>query len=350
MRQINKKIPVGILGATGTVGQKFIILLDSHPFFEITELVASSRSAGKSYPEACTWKQERPIPDAIKQMTVKSTEEKLSSEVLFSGLDSSVAGEVEEAYAHSGHLIISNAKNHRMDKSVPLVIPEINTDHFSLIKQQPYSGAIVCNSNCSTMFLAMALAPIYSSFGIRAVQVSTMQAISGAGYPGVASLDILGNVVGYISGEEDKLESEPQKILGRLAETEVIAAAFPVSAQCNRVAVVDGHTETVSIQLETRVDPDEIAERLRSFKGMAQTHELPSAPKHPIVVFEEKDRPQPRLDIWTGEGMTTCIGRIRPCSVFDIKMLLMGHNTVRGAAGAAILNGEALVELGYINP
>ncbi len=342
------RIPVAILGATGTVGQKFIFLLEDHPLFEVTELVASPRSAGKPYREVCAWKQDRPMPASLAETVVKTTEEPLERLILVSGMDSSVAGPAETAYAGKGHLVISNSKNHRMDPQVPLVIPEINPDHFELIRRQPGKGAIVTNSNCSTMFLAMALAPLDRAFGIESVQVTTLQAISGAGYPGVASMDILGNVVPHIGGEEDKLETEPQKILGQLQGKTIQPAPFAVSAQCTRVPVFDGHTETLSIRFREKPTPDEAEEALTAFRGMPQEKQLPFAPAQPIHVTAAPDRPQPARDLWLDKGMATVIGRVRPCPVGDLKMVIMGHNTVRGAAGAAILNAEALVELGYV--
>ena len=341
-------IKVGILGATGTVGQKFITLLQGHPYFEIHELVASPRSAGKSYLEAAAWKQDIPVPAEIAEKTVKSLDEALESPILFSGLDSSVAGEAETRFAQEGHIVISNSKNHRMDDDVPLVIPEINPDHFQILEKQAYKGKIITNSNCSTMFLAMALAPIHKAFGIEAVQVSTMQAISGAGYPGVASLDILGNVVPYIGDEEEKLETETQKILGTYKDGRIVPADFKVSAQCNRVAVFDGHTETVSVKLRKSATIDQVRKVMAEFKGMPQDAKLPTAPTRPLVLMDQPDRPQPARDIWLEKGMATIVGRIRPCKVLDFKMVVLGHNTVRGAAGAAILNAEALVELGYL--
>jgi len=344
-----ERIPVAILGATGTVGQKFIVLLEDHPFFEITELVASSRSAGKLYSKACRWKQDIPVPEHIGRLKVKSTDQKLRSSLLFSGLDSSIAGQAEEAYADQGHFVISNSKNHRMDEDVPLIIPEINHDHFEIIKTQKYKGAIITNSNCSTMFLTMALAPLYTEFGIEAVQVTTLQAISGAGYPGVASMDILGNVIPHIGGEEEKMEIEPLKILGKLDNNRIIPADFQISAQCNRVPVFDGHTETLSIKLKNKAEVEEVKKVLREFRGLPQEMGLPFAPAQPLLLFEEEDRPQPARDIWLNHGMSTCIGRIRVCPVFDIKMVIMGHNTVRGAAGAAILNAETLLKKGYLS-
>lgn len=343
-----REIDVAILGATGTVGQKFVLLLKDHPLFRIRELVASERSAGKRYGEVCSWKQDSPIPRDIAELTVKSLSDSLSSQVLFSGLDSSVAGEAESAYAQAGHFVVSNSKNHRMDRDVPLVIPEINSDHLALVKEQQHPGAIVTNPNCSTMFLTMALAPLRDAFGIEAVAVTTMQAISGAGYPGVPSMDILGNVIPRIGGEEEKVETETQRILGTLNGSAVEPAPFAVSAQCNRVPVFDGHTESVSVKLAGNPTPDAVAEAMRAFRGVPQERGLHSAPEHPLIVTEQADRPQPARDIWLEGGMSTVVGRIRPCSVLGIKFVAMGHNTVRGAAGAAVLNAEAAHALGYL--
>jgi aspartate-semialdehyde dehydrogenase len=342
-------ISVAVLGATGTVGQKFVRLLEGHPYFEVTELVASQRSAGRPYREVCNWKQDTRIPERQAEMTVKSLDDPLQSGLLFSGLDSSVAGEAEVAYAEKGHMVVSNSKNHRMDPDVPLVIPEINSEHLALLKQQRYSGGIVTNPNCSTMFLAMALAPLHRQFTVESVQTTTMQAISGAGYPGVASMDILGNVIPYIKSEEEKMEAETGKILGDWGEGSVTPAPFPVSAQCNRVPVYDGHTETVSVKLAESVTPDHAAQALRAFRGTPQERQLPSAPAQPLLVLDGADRPQPILDLWAGDGMAAVVGRIRSCPVTTIRMVVMGHNTVRGAAGAAILNAEALHELGYLS-
>ena len=344
-----EKISVAVLGATGTVGQKFISLLENHPFFEVTEVVASSRSAGKKYKDAVSWKQDRFIPENVADLVVKTTDDSLDSRILFSGMDAEVAGPAEEEYARRGHFVISNSKNHRMDKDVPIIIPEVNPEHFELIKVQPYKGAIITNSNCSTMFLAMVLAPLHRAFGVEKVFVSTMQAISGAGYPGVASMDILGNVIPFIGGEEPKMECEAQKILADLKNGELVPAPFVVCAHCNRVPVFDGHTESVSILFKNKPTVEQVKETLRNFKGIPQEKQLPFAPKQPILVFEEDNRPQPARDVWKENGMAACVGRIRECSIFDIKMTVMGHNTVRGAAGAAILNAETLVALGYLN-
>jgi aspartate-semialdehyde dehydrogenase len=343
-----ERIPVAVLGATGTVGQKFILLLQDHPFFELAELVASERSAGKPYAQACQWKQDAPIPRSLAQRTVKGIEDPLDSPILFSGLDATVAGPIESQFAERGYIVISNSRNHRMDPDVPLVIPEVNHDHLDLIHKQNHPGAIITNPNCSTIFLTMALAPIHREFGVKAVNVTTLQAISGAGYPGVPSLDIVGNVIPYIGGEEEKMESETLKILGRLAGDRVEPAAIKISAQCTRVPVVDGHTETLSVKLRSKAGPEEVARVLRQFRGLPQELALPSAPENPIVLLEEQDRPQPRRDVWLQKGMCTVVGRIRECPVLDIRMVILGHNTVRGAAGAAILNAETLVKKGYL--
>ena len=343
------KVQVAILGATGTVGQKFIRLLEGQPLFSVSELVASERSAGKPYSQAVSWKQETPIPDGVATMTVKPLSAELSSPLLFSGLDSSVAGDAETAFARAGHTIVSNSSNHRMDSAVPLVIPEINPDHFELVKHQAGPGAIVTNSNCSTMFLALALAPLDRRFGIEAVQVTTMQAVSGAGYPGVASMDILGNIVPFIRNEEEKMEEEAAKILGKLADDHVDPHTMTVSAQCNRVPVLDGHMAAISVKFVERPTAAEIAAALVGFEGMPQQRSLPTAPARPIVVMDEEDRPQPARDVWVESGMAAVVGRIRPCKVLDFKMIVLGHNTVRGAAGAAILNAEAYHSLGYLS-
>ena len=342
------KVPVAILGATGTVGQKFILLLQNHPWFEITELVASPRSAGKTYAEATGWKQDTAIPAAIAGKTVIAAGEKLESRILFSGMDASVAGPLEEDYARAGRTVVSNAKNHRMDADVPIIIPEINADHFEITRRQNWDGAIVTNSNCVIMPVAMVLHPLNEAFGIEWVQLTSMQAVSGAGYPGVSSYDILGNVVPFIGGEEPKVESEGQKILGRLTDDGIEPASFVLSAQCNRVPVIDGHTECLSIKFRKPATPEEVTEVLRHWRSMPQEAKLPTAPEAPVVVFEEENRPQPARDIWTGNGMSACVGRIRECPIGDVKMVVLGHNTVRGAAGAAILNAEAYVHLGYL--
>lgn len=343
------KIKVGILGATGTVGQKFIRLLENHPFFEVSDLVASERNKGKIYGEAVSWKQETSIPSDVLKKTIKTYDQDLEAKLFFSGLDASVAGEIETYLAGKGCAVISNSKNHRMDFDVPISIPEINAEHFELLAKQKSKGFIVTNSNCSTMFLALTLAPLHKKFGIKKVFVSTMQAISGAGYPGVPSIDILGNIVPYIGGEEEKIESELQKMLGTYEDGKILHAGFTVSAHCNRVPVIDGHTETVSIEFEQTPSVHEVKSVLKEFTSEPQSMDLPTAPEHPVVVMEENDRPQPRLDIYKEKGMAAFVGRIRECSLFDIKMVIMGHNTIRGAAGAAVLNAEYLYKKGYLD-
>ncbi|MBN1566253.1 MAG: aspartate-semialdehyde dehydrogenase [Acidobacteria bacterium] len=346
------KIPVGILGATGAVGQKFIKLLEDHPWFEITEVAASERTSGKLYGDAASWKQVTPIPAAIHNLEVKPCTPELKCRVVFSGLDANVAGPIEEDFARAGYIVLSNSKNHRLDEDVPLVIPEVNPDHLGLIPVQRQNrqskGYIVTNSNCTTMFLAMALGPIHKAFKVEKVFMVSMQAVSGAGYPGVASLDILGNVIPYIGGEEEKVEIETRKILGTFNGKTIDLAEFPVSAQCNRVAVEDGHTESVSIKLAKKTTAAEIASLLENYIGVPQKLRLPSAPEKPYLVMEAQDRPQPRFDVNRHKGMATCVGRIRPCSIFDFKLTLMGHNTVRGAAGASILNAELLKAQGLL--
>ena len=346
----SKRIPVAVLGATGTVGQRFIQLLENHPWFELAEVMASDQSAGKRYEEAAgsRWKLPTAIPAAARALRVKGPRERLTSHLLFSALDASVAGELEEQFARAGHLVSSNARNHRMDPLVPLVIPEINRDHLEILDRQPYGdGGIVTNPNCSTIVLALALAPLHRRFGVEAVIVTTFQATSGAGYPGVPSLDILGNVVPFVSGEEPKMESETQKILGSLNGRGFEPATFAVSAQCHRVPVIDGHLEAVSLRLSGSPSRKQVAETLASFRPLAKL-DLPSAPAEPIVIRTEEDRPQPRLDADRAGGMGVTVGRLRPCPVLQWKFEALAHNTIRGAAGAAILNAEILVRDGRL--
>jgi aspartate-semialdehyde dehydrogenase len=344
---MREKIKAGVLGATGAVGQKFVQLLENHPWFELAEVAASERSAGKTYGEATRWFQNTPLPERVRRLTVKPCRPELDCRIVFSGLDASVAGEVETELAAAGYAVFSNARNHRLDDDVPLVIPELNADHLQLIalqqKKRGGSGFIVTNSNCSTMFLAMALGPLHQAFGVEKVFVATMQAISGAGYPGVASLDILGNVIPFINGEEEKIEIETRKILGALAGNRVQLADFVISAQTNRVPVEDGHTECVSVKFRKPASVEAIKERLQTFRGLPQELKLPSAPPQPIIVMEEPDRPQPRRDVMAANGMATLVGRIRPCPLLDFRFVILGHNTIRGAAGASILNAELLV-------
>ena len=336
-------IEVGVLGATGVVGQQFVSRLARHPWVRLTWLAASERSEGKPYASVAPWRLASPIPEGSAARVVDACIPGRGPKVVFSGLDASVAGDIEGAFAAAGHIVVSNARNYRMDPLVPLLIPEVNADHLGVLAAQRaakgWSGAIVTNPNCSTVVLAMALAPL-RRFNIRTVVVSTMQAVSGAGYPGVPSLDILGNVVPFIGGEEEKMETETLKILGG----DFGRAPYPavVSAHTNRVPVIDGHTMTVSVGFAGTPSIGEIVEAMRSFSGRPQELRLPSAPHPPIVVMSEANRPQPRLDADLGGGMAVAVGRIRPCPVLGARFVAMGHNTVRGAAGAAILNAELM--------
>ncbi len=349
------RIKVGVLGATGTVGQRFITLLQDHPFFELTELAASERSSGKTYQEAVAgrWKVSADIPESVKRMPVKDVKPGLDCRVVFSAMDASVAGPIEEEFAAAGYCVFSNSRNHRYDPDVPLLLPEINPEHIRMIdhqrKKRGWKGYIVTNSNCSTMGLVIPLKPLDDHFGLEAVNVVTMQAISGAGYPGVPSLDIIDNVVPYIGGEEPKMEQEPLKMLGRIEGDRFVDAAFKVSAQCNRVFVLDGHLECVNVRLAKKPSVEELTRVLAEFRGRPQELRLPSAPERPIVVRTEEDRPQPRRDRDHGRGMSVSVGRIRPCSIFDFKFLVLSHNTVRGAAGASILNAEFARAEGYLD-
>jgi len=340
-----RRLRAAILGATGAVGQRFVELLSEHPWFEIARLVGSERSAGKRYAEACRWRLATTLPEAVAALPVESAEPSEEIDVAFSALDALVAGEIEEAWARAGVPVFSNARNHRLAADVPLLVPEINAEHLSLIIRQRSGrgfsrGFIVTNPNCSTTFLAMALAPLQSAFGLRRVSVVTLQAISGAGYPGVPSLDILGNVIPFIDGEEEKIQAETVKILGICEAEKVEPAPFSISAQVNRVPVQDGHTESVSFELARSARIEEVHECLAAFRGDPQQLALPSAPGRPLLLFEERDRPQPALDLYRERGMATLIGRLRPCAVLGFKMTLLGHNTIRGAAGASILNAE----------
>jgi aspartate-semialdehyde dehydrogenase len=348
------KIPVGILGATGMVGQRFIQLLENHPWFEVAWVAASERSFGKPYAEAAKWKMKTPIPKRVAKMTLSAAEPSSNPpHVIFAALDADIAREMEPAFADAGCAVISNSSAFRMHPQVPLVIPEINADHLKLIDQQTWrkksGGFMVTNSNCSVMGLALALAPLQKAFGIESVFVVTMQAVSGAGYPGVASLDILGNVVPYIKNEEEKMQEEAGKLLGKLKGKEVIPAGFTISAHCNRVAVEDGHTESISIKLTKRATPEKIIAAWREYRGLVADLKLPFSPAEPIFYDERVDRPQPRLDLERGHGMTVSCGRLRPCSLLDWKFTLLSHNTIRGAAGAALLNAELLKAKGYLD-
>ncbi len=348
-----KKVPIGILGATGTVGQKFVLLLAEHPWLEIREVAASENSAGRAYQDVVSWKQVAAIPEKVGPMMVKPCQPNLDCKIVFSGLDASVAGDIERAFAQKGYWVFSNARNYRMEPDVPLLIAELNADHLDLIpfqqKSRDWPGAIVTNSNCSVMVFALSLGPLHRSFGVEAVHVVTFQAISGAGYPGVPSLDILGNVIPFIAGEEDKIEREAQKILGSLRDNTIYPASFVVSSHANRVPVDEGHLECVSIRLSRKASVEEIIHCWQEFRGTAQELELPSAPEQPVMVFSEEDRPQPRLDAWKYGGMCSLVGRVRSCPVLDIKYVVLGHNTLRGAAGASVLNAELAISRGMLD-
>jgi aspartate-semialdehyde dehydrogenase len=346
------KIPVGVLGATGAVGQRFVQLLADHPWFEVAELVASDRSAGKPYREACTWRLQTPLPAAVASMTVRGADETLSAPIQFSGLDSSVAGEVEARLASEGHAVISNSRNHRMAADVPLLVPEINADHLDAVavqRRRTGRGYIVTNPNCSVVGLAMALAPLHRAFGVESAAVATLQALSGAGYPGVASLDAVDNVIPYIGGgEEEKIETEPRKILGRFADGAFVDAEIALSASVHRVAVTDGHTMAVFLRLRQKASAADCRSVLAAFKGEPQERALPFAPKQPIHVLDAPDRPQPRLDRDRERGMAVSVGRVREDGLFDLKLEALVHNTIRGAAGAAVLNAELIRERGLV--
>ena len=346
-------IPVAILGATGAVGQTFIRLLRDHPWFHVAEVAASDRSAGKRYADAAHWLEES-MPDAVAELRVLACNpEQISSPIVFSALDSKVAGDIETLFADAGRFVCSNAKNHRMLPDVPLLIPEINAPHLSVIAAQRartgWKGAIVTNANCAATIAAMALAPIHESAGITSLFISTMQAVSGAGYPGVASLDILGNVIPYISDEEPKIEAELGKLLGEVRGPAIISAGFRVSAHANRVPVENGHTVCMSVGLRNTDTPERVAEMIAEWTGCAEAAALPSHPARPVVVNPAPDRPQPRRDVALGGGMTVSVGRIRNDELLDIRLVAMGSNTIRGAAGGAIMNAELLVTQGYID-
>ncbi len=346
------KIPVGVLGATGAVGQRFIQLLAQHPWFEVTAVAASERSEGQRYGDACHWLLPEPMPASVQDMIVQPTAPGLDCRIVFSSLPSTVASQVEAPFAEAGYVLCSNASTHRMDPDVPLLIPEVNPDHTALLdvqrRQRGWKGLIATSANCSATQLALALKPLYDAFGLRRLYVTTLQAVSGAGYPGVPSLDILGNVVPYIGGEEEKLETEPLKMLGKMVGGRVDPALFATSAQCNRVPVRDGHTECVSVEFERMPGADELVEALASYRAPPEVADLPSTPQVPIIVRHEADRPQPILDSDAGGGYAVTVGRIRRCPLFDYKFVLLGHNTLRGAAGGSIHNAELLVSQRWI--
>jgi aspartate-semialdehyde dehydrogenase len=348
-----KKLEVGILGATGMVGQRFVSLLEHHPWFELKWLAASERSAGKKYGEACNWRLREALPQAVRKLHVHECKPAGAPPLIFSSLDSKVAGEVEKEFAQAGHVVVSNSSNYRMEHDVPLLIPDVNPDHLALVreqrKQRGWKGMIVTNPNCTTVGLVMSLAPLDKAFGLEKVLMTSMQAVSGAGYPGVPTLDILGNVIPFIGGEEEKVERETRKLLGKMVDGQVRMGDFAVSAQCNRVLVEDGHMETISVALKTKAAIPDLLEAWRAYRSLPQERALPSAPQHPIVVREERDRPQPKFDVDAEHGMATVVGRVRECPVLQYKYIALSHNTIRGAAGAALLNAELMKSEGYLD-
>jgi len=357
-REAMERRKVGILGATGMVGQRFIQLLSNHPWFEIAWLAASDRSAGKTYAEACRWKLDTPLPTRIAAMTLQPNVPEAAAgdvpipKIIFAALDAEIARELEPRFAAAGCAVISNSSAFRMTEEVPLVVPEVNADHLALIDTQSWrresGGYVVTNPNCSAIGLVLALKPLEERFGIESLFVSTMQAVSGAGYPGVASLDILGNVVPFIKNEEEKLQEEVGKLLGRLRGSRIEMLDAKVSAHCNRVAVEDGHTECVSIKFKKKVTREQILAAWSEFLPLAGQH-LPTAPDQPIEYDASVDRPQPRLDRMRGNGMAATVGRLRECALLDWKFVVLSHNTIRGAAGAAVLNAEVLARMGKLD-
>jgi aspartate-semialdehyde dehydrogenase len=347
-----ERINVAVLGATGSVGQRFVQLLEEHPRFRLHEVVASERSAGKRYGDAADWRLETLLPGNAQSLEVKPLGAELESRLLFSGLDSSVAGDAEDHYANLGCVVVSNSKNHRMDPDVPLLLPEINADHLDAVERQRKRrggrGYIITNSNCSTMGLALAIAPIERLCGIEQLFVTTMQAVSGAGYNGVASYAILDNVIPYISGEEEKIETEPQKILGRWDGERFVDAPMRISAQANRVPTIDGHQMTIAFKLRQPASSEQLIQAMREFRGEPQELGLPSAPVNPIHYIDAPDRPQPRLDRDRERGMSVSVGRLRKDPILDYRMVALVHNTIRGAAGAALLNAELLEARGLL--
>jgi len=349
---MEKKIEVGILGATGTVGQRFVQLLEHHPWFELKWLGASDRSAGKPYREAASWQLEGAPPADVAGRAVEECVPGRGPRLVFSSMSGSQAGEIERDFAAAGHIVVSNSSHYRMASDIPLLVPEINPGHLGLLaaqrRERGWEGAIVTNPNCAAVVLVMPLAAL-RSFGIRKVAVTTFQAVSGAGYPGVPSLDILGNVIPYIGGDEErKVESEPQKILGDLEGDHIRPLPFTVSASCNRVPSVDGHLVSASIEFERRPEREEILEALARFSGLPQERDLPSAPRQPIHILEAQDRPQPRKDAGLERGMATAVGRLRECALFHWKFAALSHNVLRGAAGAALLNAELMKSEGLL--
>ncbi|HEX4956519.1 MAG TPA: aspartate-semialdehyde dehydrogenase [Thermoanaerobaculia bacterium] len=346
-----RRLRAAVLGATGAVGQTFLRLLADHPWFEVGALIASERSAGRSYGEAVRWLGPGPLPAAFAGLPVLPPETVPDCDLAFSGLDTAAAAEIEPRLAAAGLPVISNAGAFRMDPTVPLLVPEVNAEHAHRVRAQAtWPGFLVTNPNCSVVGLVMAAKPLADAFGLEALQVTTLQAISGAGYPGVAALDVLGNVLPWIGNEEEKLETEPQKILGRLAGDGFQLAEMRISAQANRVPVVDGHLLSMSLRFGRRVAIDEVRRALDGFGQPLASLALPSAPARALALCDGPEEPQPRLHVGLGAGMTVSLGRLRHCPIEDVRLVALVHNTIRGAAGGAILNAELLWRLGYLGP
>ncbi len=343
------KIPVGVLGATGVVGQELVRRLASHPFFELAAVAASERSIGRRLGEVVRWINPGELPATAAELEVQAVTPGLPCRLVFSALDGSTARKVEEEFARAGYTVVSNASAWRLDPEVPLIIPEVNPEHLGLLSNQRFApGALVTNPNCCVAGLALVLKPLYDAFGVTAVMVTTLQAISGAGYPGVPALDALGNIIPFIPGEEEKLHAEPAKILGVVKRGGVMPAPLRISAQVTRVPVLDGHTLSLSVQLERRASLAEVREALTQWRGAPQAWGLPSSPSRPLVVSEADDAPQPRRHLVAGDGMSVTVGRLRTCSVLDVRLVALVHNAVRGAAGAALLNAELLAREGFL--
>lgn len=349
---MQQRMEVGVLGATGMVGQHFVRFLNNHPWFDLTWAGASGRSTARKYSDATSWRLDGAMPGQVAGLTVEECKPGNAPKLVFSAMDASVATEIEQAFAEAGHIVVSNSRNHRMEPDVPLLVPEVNPDHLRSVpvqrRNRGWKGQIVTNPNCSTIVLTLALGAL-KQFGITHTVVTTMQAISGAGYPGVASMDVNANVIPFIGKEEEKMESETQKILGDYVDGQFRPHPMKVSAHCNRVPVVDGHTETVSVALSDKVTAAELIAAFNNYRSLPQERDLPSAPKHPVIYMEEENRPQPRRDVERERGMAVFVGRLRECPVFDWKFVCLGHNTVRGAAGAAVLNAELMLTEGLFD-
>jgi len=346
-------IPVAILGATGSVGQRFVSLLDNHPWFKVVALAASDRTVGQPYGKACRWVLSEAMPEWAREMMIVPAEPgAIDSRIVFSALPADLARELEPQFAKAGFNVCSNASAYRRDEDVPLLLPEVNADHINLVRQQRknrgWSGSILTNPNCTSTGLTVALKALQDAFGLEKVFIVSLQALSGAGYPGVASLDIADNVIPFISGEEEKVEWEPRKMLGKLVNNKIVLAETKISAHTNRVAVIDGHTVCVSVELSSMASPEQAIQALRSYRASSEVQALPSSPKPDILVRNENDRPQPRLDRLAGKGMTTVVGRVRQDPLFHIKLVVLSHNTVRGAAGGSIFNAELLMREGLL--